>query len=75
MANMSYCRFHNTNLDLVDCLEALEENRELSKEEYKYCKRLFINFIEFCVNENIIEEDEELEDRLEEFFETINVED
>ena len=25
MANMSYCRFENTNNDLVDCLNALEE--------------------------------------------------
>lgn len=23
MANMSYCRFHNTNLDVQDCMEAL----------------------------------------------------
>lgn len=25
MSNMSYCRFHNTNLDLQDCNYALEE--------------------------------------------------
>jgi len=25
MANMSYCRFQNTLLDLEDCLEALQE--------------------------------------------------
>lgn len=25
MGNMSYCRFRNTEIDLIDCLEALEE--------------------------------------------------
>lgn len=25
MSNMSYCRFHNTNMDLQDCNYALEE--------------------------------------------------
>jgi|21_taG_2_1085346.scaffolds.fasta_scaffold00245_34 endonuclease III-like uncharacterized protein len=25
MSNMSYCRFHNTNLDLQDCIDAIEE--------------------------------------------------
>ena len=30
MANMSYCRFQNTNIDLRDCLEALEDGSELS---------------------------------------------
>lgn len=28
MANMSYCRFHNTNLDLQDCLYALNDALE-----------------------------------------------
>ena len=25
MSNMSYCRFHNTNLDLQDCIDYAEE--------------------------------------------------
>ena len=32
MANMGYCRFHNTLGDLRDCLEALEDG-DLSEEE------------------------------------------
>lgn len=32
MANMSYCRFQNTNLDLRDCLENMDDN-ELSYDE------------------------------------------
>ena len=25
MSNMSYCRFENTNLDLQDCIDAVEQ--------------------------------------------------
>ena len=28
MSNMSYCRFHNTNLDLRDAIDAFEELAE-----------------------------------------------
>lgn len=75
MANMSYCRFHNTRLDLMDCLEALESGEELGKEEFKYCKLMFGSFIDFCVENGIVDDDEELDEKLEEFFETINVKD
>lgn len=33
MPNMSYCRFSNTLADLKDCYEALQEGKQLSKEE------------------------------------------
>ncbi len=33
MANMSYCRFQNTLSDMLDCQMALEDGKELSKEE------------------------------------------
>jgi hypothetical protein len=33
MANMSYCRFQNTVTDLMDCLEALNEQEIASEEE------------------------------------------
>lgn len=36
MSNMSYCRFENTYGDLQDCLEALNEQDELSESEAKY---------------------------------------
>lgn len=72
MANMSYCRFHNTNIDLWDCLEALRDEKELSEDEYRACGNLFRNFIDFCYEEGIIEdEDGELDERLEEFLEKI----
>ena len=73
MANMSYCRFYNTNMDLGDCLEALEDGSELSTDEFIACKNMFRKFIDFCYDEGIIEdEDGELDDRLEEFFDGLN---
>ena len=46
--NMSYCRFQNTVIDLVDCLRALEEiNYDLTKlsaDEEQAARRL----IEIC---------------------------
>ena len=49
MANMSYCRFYNTNMDLGDCLEALEDGAELSTDEFIACKNMFKKFIDFVV--------------------------
>lgn len=46
MANMSYCRFHNTLIDLEDCNEALinfldnDENVIESNEERRKAKQL-----------------------------------
>lgn len=45
MSNMSYCRFENTNRDLIDCQEALEVLFDegigkLSERELRAAKRL-----------------------------------
>ena len=61
MANMSYCRFHNTLADLNDCESALnafinnDENTIESKEERSNAKKL----IELCsyIAENYTAED------------------
>ena len=74
MANMSYCRFRNTAMDLDDCLEALEYKEELSKEEFNACRKMFRRFIEFCLDEGIIEDDGEIDGRLGEFFDSLNTE-
>ena len=42
--NMSYCRFHNTLLDLRDCRDALYNGEIPSEEEKRCAKRL----IELC---------------------------
>ena len=72
MANMSYCRFRNTMMDLDDCLEALEYREELSKDEFDACKRMFKKFIGFCLDEGIVEQDGEIDDRMGEFFDSLN---
>ena len=72
MSNMSYCRFHNTNIDLNDCLWALEDDDELSEFEYEACVQMFNRFVYFLVDNGIIDEDGELKDRLEDFFKSLN---
>ncbi len=73
--NMSYCRFNNTNIDLQDCIGALEDGETLSKAEFNCCKNLFRTFLDFCLDEGIIEDENyELDERLEEFYKTIDVE-
>lgn len=45
MANMSYCRFHNTVVDLEDCINTLEgynegELKDLSEDEKRAINKL-----------------------------------
>ena len=60
MANMSYCRFHNTRLDMDDCIEALKkaewDGEKISKEEVGYCKMMFDTIIEYLDDEGLIDE-------------------
>lgn len=74
MSNMSYCKFHNTMMDLDNCMEALEYRDEMSEDEFRSCKKMFRRFIDFCLDEGIIEDDGELDDRLGEFFDSLNKE-
>ena len=53
MINMSYCRFHNTNLALDECLEDLVDGQPLSEEELYECKSLFENVVDFLDGEFI----------------------
>ena len=56
MANMSYCRFHNTSIDLRDCVDVMQESEslqdlDLSSEELsrlKYMRQLANDFLEEC---------------------------
>lgn len=76
MINMDHCRFHNTNLALIECLNHIEyeDDRELSALELDSCKRLFKNFIDFLYGERIIDNDSwELDDKLREFFNTFKI--
>lgn len=53
MINMSYCRFHNTNLALEECLEDLVNGQPLSEDELYECKSLFENVVDFLEGEFI----------------------
>ena len=56
MSNMSYCRFENTNNDLVDCVEAMKEVDEVGdldmneyeqdafRSMYENCKQYIAEF-------------------------------
>ena len=69
---MSYCRFSNTEMALDECLDELNNGNKLSGEELESCKNMFRKFIDFGCNEGIVyDEDGELDDRLEDFFEGI----
>ena len=60
MANMSYCRFHNTNMDMADCLDALRmaewNGNKISEEEIGYCRMMFDNIIDYLDEENLLDE-------------------
>ena len=56
MSNMSYCRFHNTRIDLEDCLDALREEKRLSEGEAYDGRHLFDDFLSFCKEQGIIED-------------------
>jgi hypothetical protein len=66
MSNMSYCRFHNTRMDLNDCLEAIDNEQIESKSEVQSGKSMFYAFLEYCKDKGIIEEYDE--DYVEDLF-------
>lgn len=57
MSNMSYCRFENTERDLMECIDAASE-REISSD---YEKRAFLRMCKvmanFLIRENLINEE------------------
>ena len=56
MANMSYCRWHNTNLDVRDCFNAFDEMEEMSEEEIKCAKRMVKRMCEFLQDNGVIDD-------------------
>lgn len=54
MANMSYCRFHNTNLDMQDCIGALEERSIESDEEKANATAMLKDTLDFLEREGVI---------------------
>lgn len=71
MSNMSYCRFQNTNLDLRDCVQEMDEaynikDMELSEDEaramkfmYSLCEQFIENFDRLHFADSFEDEEEE----------------
>lgn len=63
--NMSYCRFTNTKTDLADCLNSIRRGEHLSDFEANAGKRMFLEFLAFCRDYDIINSyDSEIVDEL-----------
>ena len=62
MANMSYCRFANTRIDMEDCLDALREaewgDEKISEDEIGYCRMMFDNIIDYLDEEGLLDTDD-----------------
>jgi deoxyhypusine synthase len=54
MANMSYCRFENTLIDLQECITALEDREISSDREKRKAKELLKTIAEFLINEGLL---------------------
>lgn len=55
MANMSYCRFYNTVMDLEDCAEHMDDDLE-SVEEERARKRLLKLCVQIALDSGLVEE-------------------
>ena len=72
MANMHYCRFQNTESDLLECLDALNDEEELSEDEYRACRRMLTKVVEFLFDHEIADgECEKMMENLDEYLSTI----
>lgn len=49
MANMSYCRFNNTQLDMMDCINAIQEGQNISDEEKRKARMMFDQIATFMI--------------------------
>lgn len=55
MANMSYCRFQNTRGDMEDCINALCEEKRLSRDEARAGRWMFDDILSYCQENGIID--------------------
>lgn len=62
MANMSYCRFANTRIDVEDCIETLREaewsGETISEDEIGYCRMMFDTIIDYLDEEGLLDTDD-----------------
>ena len=55
MANMGYCRFQNTRSDMEDCLDALREEKPLSRDEANAGRWMIDDILDYCRDNGIID--------------------
>lgn len=56
MANMAYCRWNNTYLDMLDCFEAFYNEEEMSESEIRSAKYMIHAMCDFLMDNGVIEE-------------------
>ncbi len=56
MANMGYCRFENTNHDLRDCIDAIDNRVPTSERERAIARSMFEYFLGICCDLGIVED-------------------
>ena len=56
MANMAYCRWNNTSIDVEDCFEAFYNGDEMSAEEIRCAKKMVRGMCEFLLDNGVIED-------------------
>ena len=61
MANMSYCRFRNTLIDLRDCINALYDRNIESNEEKEKAKIMLEEIARFLIDEYLVDVDKDCE--------------
>lgn len=67
MANMSYCRFHNTLYDLRDCLGTVREHIDgeaeyaTSDEEIEKFKMMVCEFVNFLNEHSLLDSENEVD--------------
>lgn len=56
MANMAYCRWNNTYLDMLDCFEAFYNEEEMSEYEIRSAKNMINSMCDFLMDNGVIYE-------------------
>lgn len=56
MANMDYCKFHNTSLDMDQCLSALDEGQKTSTRECEIAESMFERILGTMMDLGIVDE-------------------
>jgi hypothetical protein len=71
MSNMSYCRFENTNSDVEDCFDAINNGVISSKSERKFAKEILRNMVAFLEENDIVDSHENTLLRINEIIDEI----